>query len=256
MISDYDKAEYRSTGGIGMDPLRRDIALCTRLLVDVGILEYSGHISSRLPSGDEFLIQPVDDVRSDLDPSRLLLVGLDCQVKEGEGRPPAETAIHAEIYKARPDVGAVAHFHHDQTTMFSMVKDRPLVPVKNHFVRWSSGVPVHQDASHISSVSQGLELARTLGRANAALLKGHGEVVVAENIKALFADVVHFVENAQALAFGNLLGEVIPLTERDLHDFEATFDREKHSRKLWAYYSVTAANSGRIPPEWLEDRLP
>lgn len=239
-----------------MDPLRRDIAACTRLLVDVGILEYSGHVSSRLPSGDEFLIQPVDDVRSDLDPSRLLVVGLDCDVREGEGRPPAETAIHAELYKSRPDVGAVAHFHHDETTMFSMVRNRPLVPVKNHFVRWASGVPVHPDASHISSQEQGQELARTLGGSNAALLKGHGEVVVAENIKALFADVVHFVENARALAYAGLLGEVEPLDCEDLNKFEATFDREKHSRKLWAYYSVTAAKSGKIPLEWLDDPLP
>lgn len=239
-----------------MDPLRRDIAMCTRLLVDVGILEYSGHISSRLPSGDEFLIQPVDDVRSDLDPARLLVVGLDCDVREGDGKPPAETAIHAELYKSRPDVGAVAHFHHDQTTMYSMVKNRPLVPVKNHFVRWSSGVPIHPDPSHISSQVQGQELARTLGNSNAALLRGHGEVVVAENIKALFADIVHFVENAQALAYADQLGEVQPLDQDDLSKFEDSFDREKHSRKLWAYYSVTAAKGGKIPLEWLDDPLP
>lgn len=239
-----------------MDATRRDIAICTRLLVFAGILEYSGHISSRLPSGDQFLIQPVDDVRSDLDPARLLIVGLDGEVIEGDGRPPSETAIHAEVYKARPDVGAVAHFHHDPTTMFSMVKNRRLVPVKNHASRWADGVPIHPDASHISSAEQGLELVQTLGAANAALLKGHGEVVLAENIKMLFADVIHFVENAQALAQAVLLGEVEPLSGEDLDKFQATFDRDRHSRKLWSYYTVTAANSGVIPSEWLEDRLP
>ncbi len=234
-----------------MDMMRKEIAICTRLLVDVDILEYSGHISSRLPSGDEFLIQPVDDVRSNLEPSRLLVVGLDGHVIDGDGKPPAETAIHAEIYKARPEVNAVAHFHHDPTTMFSMVKARPLVAMKNHAVRWSEGIPIHIDASHISSVEQGQELVRTLGESNALLLRGHGEVVVAENIKALFADIVHFVENAKALADAALLGEIVPLTKEDLVKFEATFDREKHARKLWSYYTVTAANKGVIPAEWL-----
>ncbi|TAN29832.1 MAG: class II aldolase/adducin family protein [Actinomycetota bacterium] len=234
-----------------MDVMRREIAICTRMLVDADILEYSGHISSRLPSGDAFLIQPVDDVRSNLDPSRLLVVGLDCEVVEGEGKPPSETPIHAEIYKARPDVGAVAHFHHDPTTMFSMVKGRPLLPMKNHASRWADGVPVHFDASHISSVEQGQELVRTLGDSNAALLRGHGEVVIAESIVALFADVVHFVENAKALAQAGLLGEVEPLNGEDLERFRSTFNREKHARKLWAYYSVTAANKGVIPSEWL-----
>lgn len=236
-----------------MDMMRREIAICTRLLVDVGILEYSGHISSRLPSGDEFLIQPVDDVRSTLEPSRLLVVGLDGSVIEGEGKPPSETAIHAEIYKARPDVKAVAHFHHDPTTMLSMVKNRPWVPMKNHASRWPEGVPIHHDASHISSVEQGQELARTLGNANAALLRGHGEVVVAEGVKALFSDIVHFVENASAISSAAVLGEIEPLTNEDLDKFQATFHREKHARKLWAYYTVTAANRGAIPVDWLDD---
>lgn len=236
-----------------MDLMRKEIAICTRLLVDVGILEYSGHISSRLPNGDEFLIQPVDDPRSALDPSRLLVVGLDGKVIDGDGKPPSETAIHAEIYKVRPDVRAVAHFHHDPTTMFSMVKDRPLLPVKNHASRWPNGVPIHYDASHISSVEQGQELARTLGENNAALMRGHGEVVVAESVMALFADVVHFVENARALATAGLLGEVVPLTQADLDKFQLTFNREKHARKLWSYYTVTATGKGVIPEDWLED---
>lgn len=239
-----------------MDATRRDIAICTRLLVFAGILEYSGHVSCRLPSGDQFLIQPVDDVRSDLDPARLLIVGLDGQVIEGDGKPPLETAIHSEVYKARPDVGSVAHFHHDPTTMFSMVKNRRLVPMKNHAYRWADGVPIHPDASHISSVEQGLELVQSLGRANAALLRGHGEVLMAENVKTLFADVIHFVENAQALVHAGLLGEVEPLSKQDLEKFESTFDRERHSRKLWSYYAVTAAKSEVIPLDWLEDRLP
>ena len=236
-----------------MDVMRREIAICTRMLVDVDILEYSGHISARLPSGDAFLIQPGDDVRSNLDPSRLLVVGLDCEVIEGDGKPPSETPIHAEIYKARPDVRAVAHFHHDPTTMFSMVKGRPLVPVKNHASRWSEGVPVHSDASHISTISQGQELVHTLGESNAALLRGHGEVVVAESVMALFADIVHFVENAQALAHAGLLGVVEPLNTDDMEKFRSTFKREKHARKLWSYYSVTAANKGVIPAEWLDE---
>ncbi len=236
-----------------MDVMRREIAICTRMLVDVDILEYSGHISARLPSGDAFLIQQGDDVRSNLDPSRLLVVGLDCEVVEGDGIPPSETPIHAEIYKARPDIRAVAHFHHDPTTMFSMVKGRPLLPVKNHASRWSDGVPVHSDASHISSVSQGQELVRTLGESNAALLRGHGEVVVAESVMTLFADVVHFIENAQALAHAGLLGEVEPLNNEDMEKFRSTFKREKHARKLWSYYSVTAANKGVIPAEWLDE---
>lgn len=235
--------------------MRRDIAICTRLLVDAGILEYSGHVSSRLPSGDAFLIHPRDDVRSGLKPPRLLIVGLDGEVIEEDGLPPLETPIHAEVYKASPEVGAIAHFHHDTTTMFSIVENWEIVPVKNHADRWENAVPIHSDPSHIATVKQGRALVRTLGNANAVLLRGHGEVVVAENIKALFADVIHFVENAQSLAHASLLGDVEPLSKKGLDNFQAAFDREIHAWKLWSYFTIQSANSGSIPMQWVDDRL-
>ncbi|MGH9060502.1 MAG: class II aldolase/adducin family protein, partial [Acidimicrobiales bacterium] len=155
------------------------------------------------------------------------------------------------IYRARADVGAVAHFHHDPTTMFTMVTDGALVPVKNHASRWAAGVPTHQDPSHISAPEQGRALAATNGGAHAALLRGHGEVVVAEDVPTLFADVVHFVENATALAQAGQLGTVVPLTAEECEQFLATFSRDRHARKLWAYHTSVSVGRGTLPPAWL-----
>jgi L-ribulose-5-phosphate 4-epimerase len=233
--------------------LRTQLAAATRMLVEVSILGYSGHLSARDPSvPDRLLIQPVDDSRATLEPARILLVDFDGTVVEGEGRPPSELAIHVEVYRARPDVSAVAHIHHDRTTMFTMVEGGSLVPVKNHASRWASGVPVHPDPSHISTAEQGRALAETLGTAQAALLRGHGEVIVAEDILTLFADVIHFVENADALAHATQLGRVIPLTPAECEAFATTFRRDKHARKLWAYFTSVARSSGVLPDVWPE----
>lgn len=218
------------------------------MLVDVGILGYSGHLSARV--GDRLLIQPVDDARAELRPDRLLLVTLDGDVADGDGRPPSETAIHTGIYRARPDVGAVAHFHHDPTTVFTVVEGHPVVPVKNHASRWSSGVPVHSDPSHIATAEQGRALAATLGQCNAALLRAHGQVVVAEDVQTLFADVVHFAENATLLAHALALGQAKPLSQAECDSFAATFRRDRHARKLWTYYTAIAASAGRLPDGW------
>jgi len=230
--------------------LRRGLAVATRMLVDTGILGYSGHLSTRAGDGERLLIQPVDDPRAELRPDRLLVVTFDGEVIDGDGRPPSELPIHTEIYRARPDVGAVAHFHHDPTTVFTVAGDHPLVPVKNHASRWFSGVPVHPDPSHIATAEQGRALATTLGGCNAALLRAHGEVVVAEDIWTLFADVVHFVENATLLASALVLGPVKPLSEAECDRFAATFRRDRHARKLWAYFTTVAAAAGRLPGGW------
>lgn len=247
----HDADLVRRPRELGRD-VRATLAVATRMLVDAGILNYSGHLSTRGPGEGQLYIQPVDDSRAALRPDRVLLVSFDAEVVEGEGEPPSELAIHTEVYRARPDVGAVAHFHHDPTTMFTVVEGAAVVPVKNHAARWADGVPVHPDPSHISTPEQGRALAATLGGASAALLRGHGEVVVAEDVVALFADVVHFVENADSLARAMQLGTVRPLDRADCDRFLATFRRERHARKLWAYHTSVALASGSILPEWLD----
>jgi L-ribulose-5-phosphate 4-epimerase len=236
-----------------MKDQRRDLAAATRMLVDAGILGYSGHLSTRTDR-QTLLIQPVDDARAELTPDRVLEVTLDGDITAGDGRPPSELAIHAEIYRARPDVGAVAHFHHDPTTVFTVAGDHPVVPLKNHASRWAAGVPVHPDPSHIATAEQGRELAATLGGCQAALLRAHGQVVVAEDIRTLFADVVHFVENATLLAQAVPLGAIKPLSEAECARFSATFRRDRHARKLWIYYTTVAAAAGRLPATWWDDQ--
>lgn len=233
------------------DQLRTDVAVCSRLLVADEILSYSGHISTRLPGSDHILIQRAHDVRAQLEPGRLLIVDEAGECVDGSGTPPDEVFIHTEIYRVRPDVGAVAHFHHDPTTVFSTVEGAPIVAVKNHAARWASGVPVHPDASHIATPAQGAEVAATLALHHALLLRGHGEVIVAEDVRTLYADVVHFVENATALRLAMQLGKTEPLTPDDLARFLATFRRARHAVKLWTYSSTVAASHGIIPQDWV-----
>jgi ribulose-5-phosphate 4-epimerase/fuculose-1-phosphate aldolase len=239
------------TADVTEESLRRDIAACSRLLVAEGILNYSGHVSARLPGRDAFLIQQTHDVRAFLEPDRLLVVDLDGRVIEGHGKPPSELFIHAEIYRARPEARSVAHFHHDPTTIFAAVPTCPLVPVKNHFARWVDGIPVHYDSSHIDDPGKGEQVVATLDGRDALLLRGHGQVLVAESVRAVFIDSVHLVENAGALTQATQLGAVEPLTQAELDHFLETFDRPKHVEKLWKYYAEVAVARGVIPAEWI-----
>ncbi|GHJ41497.1 class II aldolase/adducin family protein [Streptomyces sp. TS71-3] len=234
--------------------LRREVATCSRMLVDSGILNYSGHVSARVPGTDLLIIQRSHDVRATLAPERLLLVDLDGTPIAHDGEPPSEVFIHTEVYRARPDAGAVAHFHHDPTTVFSVVDDVPLVPVKNHAARWADGIPVHPDPSHVDNPRKGQDVARTLGTRHALLLRGHGEVIVAADVRALYADVVHFVENAGALALAARMGTVKGLSGDELARFLATFKREKHARKVWKYATAPAAHRGLVPAGWVLDQ--
>lgn len=232
--------------------LRHQVAATTLLLVSEGILGYSGHVSARLPGGDRFLIQPVDQSRAELRPEHLLVCGMDGRKQSGPDgvKPPSEVFLHSELYKARPDVHAIAHFHHDLTTAFSLVEDAKLVPIKNHAVRWESGIPTHPDPSHISTPALGQAAARSLGAHQAMLIRAHGQAVVAENVQALLIDSIHFVENAEALYHASMLGRVKPLTAAEMAAFRDDFKRDKHTAKLWRYYIGRGRAAGVLPETW------
>jgi ribulose-5-phosphate 4-epimerase/fuculose-1-phosphate aldolase len=219
-----------------------------------GILGYSGHVSARLPGEDVFLIQPFGDSRAELRPERLILSDLDLQVMEGgaRGQIPNETVIHAEVYRSRADVRAVVHMHPEMATLFTLVRETPILPVKMHAARWAGGVPVHPEPGHIKTREEGRSLARTLGEAHAVLLRAHGAVLVAEDVTNLLADAIHFEENARAQHLASALGEVVALSPEELAVLRGKSNRSQHAAKLWEYYLQLGVRSGVVPTPWAE----
>jgi ribulose-5-phosphate 4-epimerase/fuculose-1-phosphate aldolase len=231
--------------------LAAEVAAVTRLLVLEGILDYSGHISARVPGRDAFLIQVRDDSRAELNSDRMLLVDFDGKVLEGEGKPPSETVIHTEILRSRPDVQAVLHCHMELAIAFTMMEGVTLQPMRARAVRWESGIPIHPDPSHIKLLEQGQALAATLGQHQAALMRAHGLVLVAESVPALLVDAVHFKENAQAQMQTLQAGaKPLPLTAAEMAQINRHEMRDAHIPKLWNYYVRKGISAGILPAEW------
>jgi L-ribulose-5-phosphate 4-epimerase len=223
--------------------LAERLATAARLLHQEGHLNYSGHISARLPEG--LLIHTYDSDRAAVRAEDLLRCTLDGQPVSGSGtgRPPLEVFIHAEIYRARQDVQAILHTHSELSALFTLA-DTPLLPMKASGVRWATGIPIHPDPTLIRTPRQGRELAATLGEHQAALLRAHGGVLVAESIEALFVDAIHFDENARAQLQATALGRLLPLTPGELEALDETAERDRHVRKLWSYYVARGQATG------------
>ena len=245
-----NKPETRPTDAETL--LRMKVAACTLLLVDTQCMSYSGHVSARLPGRDAFLIQPIDVPRSGLRPEHLITCDFDCNILAGPAgeRPPAEVALHAEILRARKDVNSVAHFHHDLTNSFTLVENLPLRVVKNHAIRWKSGIPVHADPAHVANAELGRAVVATLGEHHALQIRAHGQVITAESVEAVLTDSIHFVENAQAMYHACLLGKLAPMSESDMESFGKYFKRGRHVDKLWRFYVESGQTKGVVPPEW------
>ena len=83
--------------------LRQYITECTRMMVMAELLDYSGHVSARIPGTDRFLIPPRDASRAGLTADEIVVCDLNGKVLEGKGPAPTETAIHSGVYRNRPE---------------------------------------------------------------------------------------------------------------------------------------------------------
>ncbi len=234
--------------------LRAQLAACTRLLARLGLLHYSGHVSARAPGTERLYIQARDQSRAEVAPDDILLVDFDGNVLEGApGRPPSELAIHAEIYRKRPDVGAVIHAHMPLAAALTMVRGRANGPeiMDFHAARWEDGVATMPAVGHIKTRADGAALADALGGAHALLLRAHGLVLTAESPPGILIDTVQFEDNLkamkEALAFGR---DLRPVTADDLARVATTADRPHRLAKSWGYFVAQGRRAGILPADW------
>jgi HCOMODA/2-hydroxy-3-carboxy-muconic semialdehyde decarboxylase len=197
------------------DPkLVEDLVAANRIVADQGVVDAFGHVS----------------VRHDRDPNRYLMsrslapelvstadileFDLDSNTVDARGRTLyLERFIHGEIYKLRPDVKAIVHNHSPSVIPFGVtaVRLRPLYHMSAFVWR---GVPVFEIRTAAGGPSDmlvrnpqlGRALAQTLGDKAAALMRGHGAVVVGDSLPVVVRRSVYLEMNArlqlQAISLG------------------------------------------------------
>jgi ribulose-5-phosphate 4-epimerase/fuculose-1-phosphate aldolase len=194
--------------------MTEDLVAANRILVSEGVLDAYGHVSLRHPANPgryllgrnlaPALVTAADIIEYDLDSKPV-------------GAPAGfghffERFIHGEIYRARPDVNAVVHSHSPAVIPFS-VTGQPMRPLYHMSSFLFPGVPVFEirDTGGMTDMligngELGRALAKTLGDKNVALMRGHGNVVVANTLPMVVFRAVYTEVNArlqaQAIALG------------------------------------------------------
>ena len=180
-----------------------ELVLANHILTDQGVLDSYGHVSVRdarnpnhfllarhLPAG---IIQASDIIEYDLDTKPVRntdLIGY------------SERFIHGEIYKARPDVKAVIHFHAPDIIPFG-VTGVPLKPMIHMAGFLPQQVPIFEIRKYgfkdllIRNNEMGHALAETLGDKSTALMRGHGAVVVADSLHVVAGRAYYMMINAR-----------------------------------------------------------
>lgn len=163
-----------------------------------------GHVGVRLPDHKSIAVQlfrRADDSKKDW------LVHFDYSLNKltGVGTIPRESVIYTEIFKARPDVGAIVHCHASTCVALSLA-DTPVSCVHVQSNRFGTGVPIYPRPIYILDAFEGADLARTLGGAKGMMIKGHGIVTVGATIDEACINAVYMERTAKIMAAAKLFG--------------------------------------------------
>jgi ribulose-5-phosphate 4-epimerase/fuculose-1-phosphate aldolase len=207
------------------DPmLIENLVAANRILASEGVVDGYGHVSARHDKDpNRYLI--ARSVAPELVTAEdILELDLDSNPVDLRGRKLyLERFIHGEIYKARADVKSVVHHHSAAVIPFGVTKV-PLRPVYHMAAFVGQGVPVFEirEAGGMTDMLVrtpvlGQALARTLGDKPAALMRGHGAVVVGTSVPEAVARSIYLQMDArlqaQAMALG---GEVTYLDPEEV----------------------------------------
>jgi len=193
-----------------------DLAAASRILVDQGVFDAAGHVSMRHPVHSERFLMSRSLAPEMVQAEDIMEFDLDCNAVDPRGRNGfIERYLHGEIYRARPDVMAVAHSHSPSVIAFGLT-DVPMRAMYHNAAFLAEGVPVFDIREKfglsdivISTAAKGAALAQVLAGKSVALLRAHGMVAVGPSLPVAVFRAIFTVTSAaiqhQALALGGSL---------------------------------------------------
>lgn len=181
-----------------------ELALANRILANEGIFDAYGHVSIRDPRNPARFLLARSMPPGTVTAKDILTYDLDAKpVRADAPAGYSERFIHSEIYRARPEVMAIVHCHAPELIPFS-VTNVELRPVAHMAAFLGEGVPVFEIRKGagmtdmlIRNPALGKALAETLADKPAALLRGHGAVVVASNLHIVTGRAYYMNLNAR-----------------------------------------------------------
>jgi HCOMODA/2-hydroxy-3-carboxy-muconic semialdehyde decarboxylase len=184
-----------------------DLVAASHILAQHGVLDAWGHVSIRHPSNPERYLLSRARAPALVGAEDIMEFDLESNPVDQQGRRMfLERFIHGAAYRARPDVNAVVHSHSPTVIPFS-VTGEPLKAISHIASFLVHGCPCFEirdvgltQGLLVTNNKQGDALAKTLGDKPVALMRGHGNLVVASDIPRVVHRALYTEVNAQQLA--------------------------------------------------------
>lgn len=214
------------------------LVYANRILYDQGIVDGLGHVSVRHPTEPGAYLLSCNRAPAMVRRQDITVYDYDGNtLSDQQERPYLERFIHGEIYRARPDVVAVVHSHSQSVIPFAVTKSalRPVFHMSGFLGEGSAHFEIRDAGGNtdmlIRSSYLGEALARSLGRHNCVLMRGHGSTVVGTSLEQVVYRAIYAEVNAKLQLAAQGLGDITFLNAEEA--------------KL-----ASDMNDGQIPRSW------
>ena len=183
-----------------------ELVIANRIVAYLKLVDSFGHITVRNPENPQRflmsraraprLVTNEDILEFDLDSAPIDLRGL---------KPYSERFIHGCIYKARPDVMSICHNHAHELLPLAVTKTvmRPVLHTAAVIGRevpvWDIRDQFGETNLLVTSNEMGASLAHTVAKGKAALMRGHGSVVLGAHVQDAVFTAFYLRLNAEVI---------------------------------------------------------
>lgn len=184
-----------------------DVVAGNHILYHHGVVDGFGHLSFRSPKNPQRFYMAAALAPGRVTADDIIELDLDGEITSGDKSRPtySERFIHAEVYRARPEVNSVLHSHSPTVIPFG-VSTVPLKPVAGSGSFLYPNPPIF-DSSDVPEATTllvdkpviGKALVETLGQNNVVLMRGHGNTVVGTHVRETVSRGIYTELNAKLL---------------------------------------------------------
>jgi len=197
------------------------LVYANRILAAHGIVDAMGHISVRHPLRPDLFFLSRSLAPAQVKRQDILCFDLDGNDVTGSGlHPYLERFIHAEMYRAKPEVVSVVHSHSPSVIPFGVTKTdlRPIYHMAGFLGDGAAHFDIgeHGDTDMLVRDSYlGKALAKTMGERCCVLMRGHGSTVIGRSIEQAVYRAIYTEQNCKLQWMAQMQGDVHFLNSRE-----------------------------------------
>jgi L-ribulose-5-phosphate 4-epimerase len=197
-------------------------------LVRNGLVAWTaGNVSERVANAELLVVKPSGVDYDELAADDMVVCDLDGRVVEGALAPSSDTAAHAYIYRAMPEVGGIVHTHSTYASAWA-ARAEPIPCVLTAMADEFGGeIPVGPFAL-IGNEDIGEAVVTTLAghRSPAVLLQNHGVFALGRTARDAVKAAVMCEDVARTVHVARQLGEPVPIARADI---DRLYHRYQHA---------------------------